>query len=74
MKEVGLAGFVERWLRMRVSNLRPFCPPLLVDLLVRPRASSRPGLHVADAVVSSGCQGRPARRRFDLLRRFQAAP
>ncbi len=60
---VGLPRFrgeVRSGLGIRVSNLTAFCPPLLRDLLVRPRASFRPGLHVPEAVVSSGCQGRPA--------------
>jgi hypothetical protein len=61
-------GFVERsGLGIRVSGLTAFCPPLWGNLLVRPRASFRPGLHDAEAVVSSGCQGRPARWRCNLL-------
>ena len=47
--------------------------------LVKPRllstaSTSKSGLHVANAVVSSGCHGRPVRWRCNLLRRFQAAP
>ena len=68
-------GFVDRRGRgIRVSGLTAFCPPLWGNLLVWPRASFRPGLHISDAVVSSGCQGRPARRRCGLQQRFQAAP
>ena len=67
-------GFVDRrGLGIRVSGLTAFCPPLWGNLLVRPRASFRPGLHISDAVVSSGCQGRPARQRCGLPQCFQAA-
>jgi hypothetical protein len=68
-------GFVDRrGLGIRVSDLTAFCPPLWGNLLVRPRASFRPGLYMSDAVVSSGCQGRPARQRCGLPQCFQAAP
>ena len=67
-RKVGLPRFRERsGLGIRVSGLTAFCPPLWGNLLVRPRASFRPGLHDAEAVVSSGCQGRPARWRCNLL-------
>src|SRR5438309_7443760 len=68
-------GFVDRrGLGIRVADLTAFCPPLWGNLLVRPRASFRPGLHISDAVVSSGCQGWPARQRCGLPQCFQAAP
>ena len=57
-----------------VSGLTAFCPPFLDHLLVRPRASFRPGLHVLEAVVSSGSQGRPSCRRCKVHRRLEAAP
>jgi hypothetical protein len=43
-------------------------------LLVRPRSSFRPGLHLALTAARSGGQGRPAGCRCGLARRFQAAP
>jgi hypothetical protein len=68
-------GFVDRrGLGIRVSGLTAFCPPLWGNLLVWPRASFRPGLHISDAVVSSGFQGRPARQRCGSPQCFQAAP
>src|SRR6266853_5479131 len=53
------------------------CPPSVafwVHLLVRPRASFRPGLHVCGAVARRGGQGRPSRQPCRRLRHLQAAP
>jgi putative transposase len=65
--EVGGLGQI-----IRSDGIRPFLFGL--HLLVRPRSSFRPGLHLARAAERSGGQGRPAGCRYGLARRFQAAP